>query len=246
MNRYWGDLHNHCGITYGYGSLKHALDRAKSHLDFCAVTGHAMWPDIPERNEETAFVVDFHRRGFQKLYDHWEEVRHTIAEANTEDFITFQAYEMHSSLYGDHHIVTPDDSLPLIYRDSPAQLLHDSGCDGITIAHHIGYTPGYRGINWDLYNPAVTPLIEVCSKHGCGMSETAPYPYYHNMGPREPLHRIRRFEKRISFWFCRFYRSSRRLSRILWRWKIGCSGRIKDQICNLGWTEKQKNLCSNR
>ena len=109
MNRYWGDLHNHCGITYGYGSLKHALDRAKSHLDFCAVTGHAMWPDIPERNEETAFVVDFHRRGFQKLYDHWEEVRHTIAEANTEDFITFQAYEMHSSLYGDHHIVTPDD-----------------------------------------------------------------------------------------------------------------------------------------
>lgn len=80
---------------YGYGSLKHALDRAKSHLDFCAVTGHAMWPDIPERNEETAFVVDFHRRGFQKLYDHWEEVRHTIAEANTEDFITFQAYEMH-------------------------------------------------------------------------------------------------------------------------------------------------------
>lgn len=47
MNRYWGDLHNHCGITYGYGSLKHALDRAKSHLDFCAVTGHAMWPDIP-------------------------------------------------------------------------------------------------------------------------------------------------------------------------------------------------------
>lgn len=145
MNRYWGDLHNHCGITYGYGSLKHALDRAKSHLDFCAVTGHAMWPDIPERNEETAFVVDFHRRGFQKLYDHWEEVRHTIAEANTEDFITFQAYEMHSSLYGDHHIVTPDDSLPLIYRDSPAQLLHDSGCDGITVAHHIGYTPGYRG-----------------------------------------------------------------------------------------------------
>ncbi|MFR9028430.1 MAG: DUF3604 domain-containing protein [Clostridium sp.] len=109
----------------------------------------------------------------------------TIAEANTEDFITFQAYEMHSSLYGDHHIVTPDDSLPLIYRDSPAQLLHDSGCDGITVAHHIGYTPGYRGINWDLYDPAVTPLIEVCSKHGCGMSETAPYPYYHNMGPRD-------------------------------------------------------------
>ena len=42
-----------------------------------------------------------------------------------------------------------------------------------------------RDSNWDLYDPAVTPLIEVCSKHGCGMSETAPYPYYHNMGPRD-------------------------------------------------------------
>lgn len=185
MNRYWGDIHNHCGITYGYGSLENALRRAKSHLDFCAVTGHAMWPDMPERNEDTAFVVDFHRRGFQKLQDHWEEVRNAIAAANTDDFVTFQAYEMHSSLYGDHHIVTPDDSLPLLYRDSPERLSHDSGCDSIMIAHHIGYTLGYRGMNWDLYDPSVTPLIEVCSKHGCGMSETAPYPYYHNMGPRD-------------------------------------------------------------
>ena len=185
MNRYWGDIHNHCGITYGYGSLKHALKCAKSHLDFCAVTGHAMWPDMPKKNEDTAFVVDFHRRGFQKLQDNWEEVRNVIARANTEEFVTFQAYEMHSSLYGDHHIVTPDDTLPLIYRDSPEKLRYDSGCDSIMVAHHIGYTPGYRGINWDLYDSSVTPLIEVCSKHGCGMSEIAPYPYYHNMGPRD-------------------------------------------------------------
>ena len=27
--------------------------------------------------------------------------------------------------------------------------------------------------------------MEVCSKHGCAMSETAPYPYYHDMGPRD-------------------------------------------------------------
>lgn len=185
MNRYWGDIHNHCNITYGYGSLEHALKRAKAHLDFCAITGHAMWPDIYERNEETAFVVDFHERGFKKLLDHWEEVRKTIADANDEEFVTFQAYEMHSSEYGDHHIVTPDDQLPLIYRDSPSELLHDSGCDGITVAHHIGYTPGYRGINWDKFDERVTPLIEVCSKHGCAMSETAAGPYYHNMGPRD-------------------------------------------------------------
>lgn len=185
MKLFWGDLHNHCGITYGYGSLLHALNCARNHLDFCAVTGHAMWPDMYDRTEDTAFVVDFHKRGFQKLQDHWEEVRQTMAAANGEGFVTFQAYEMHSTKYGDHHIVTPDDALSLIYRDSPAQLQADCGCDAITIAHHIGYTPGYRGIDWDLYQESVTPLIEVCSKHGCAMSETAAYPYYHNMGPRD-------------------------------------------------------------
>lgn len=185
MKLLWGDIHNHCGISYGYGSLKNALDRARSHLDFCAVTGHAMWPDIPARTPETAFVVDFHQAGFRKLREHWDTVEQTIARANDQGLVTFQAYEMHSSAYGDHHIVSPDDRLPLIYRDSPAELMRDVGVPALTVCHHIGYTPGYRGINWDKYDETITPLIEVCSKHGCAMSETAPYPYYHNMGPRD-------------------------------------------------------------
>lgn len=185
MNIYWGDIHNHCGITYGFGSQKNALARAAAHLDFCAVTGHAMWPDIYARNEETAFTIDFHHEGFRKLRENWEQVRAEIAAANSQGLVTFQAYEMHSSRYGDHHIVSPDDSLPLIYRDSPAELLRDAGVRAITVAHHIGYTPGYRGISWDEHDDAITPLIEVCSKHGCAMSETAAFPYYHNMGPRD-------------------------------------------------------------
>lgn len=185
MNIYWGDIHNHCGITYGYGSLQNALAAAANHLDFCAITGHAMWPDMHERTEDTAFVVDFHNRGFQKLRDHWPEVNGAMAAANSDRLVTFQAYEMHSSHYGDHHLVSPDDALPLIYRDSPRELKEDCGCRSLTVAHHIGYTPGYRGINWDEYDETVTPLVEVCSKHGCAMSETAAYPYYHNMGPRD-------------------------------------------------------------
>lgn len=185
MHIYWGDIHNHCGITYGYGSQKNALLRAADHLDFCAITGHAMWPDIVRRNEQTAFTIDFHRVGFKKLHDHWEEVRAEIAAANSENLVTFQAYEMHSGQYGDHHIVSPDDHLPLIYRRSPAELKRDAGVPAITVAHHIGYPPEYRGISWDRYDETVTPLVEVCSKHGCAMSETAPFPYYHNMGPRD-------------------------------------------------------------
>lgn len=185
MKLLWGDIHNHCGITYGFGSQTNALKRGAGQLDFCAITGHAMWPDMYEKNQDTAFIVDFHQQGFQKLTDHWEAVRAEVAKANGPDFVTFQAYEMHSSLYGDHHLVSPDDTLPLLYRDSPKALKKAVGVPALTVAHHIGYTPGYRGINWDLYDESVTPLVEVLSKHGCAMNETAPFPYYHDMGPRD-------------------------------------------------------------
>ena len=110
----WGDLHNHCGITYGFGSLQNALKIARSHLDFCCITGHAMWPDIYARTPETEFIVDFHREGFKKLLDHWDEIRAEMARQNDGGLVTFQSYEMHSSLYGDHHIISPDDTFPLI------------------------------------------------------------------------------------------------------------------------------------
>ncbi|MDI9469185.1 MAG: hypothetical protein QM296_03170 [Bacillota bacterium] len=181
----WGDLHNHCGITYGFGSLSNALKIARSHLDFCCITGHAMWPDIYERTPETAFIVDFHHEGFKKLSDHWDEIRQEISRQNDGGLVTFQSYEIHSSRYGDHHIISPDDRLPLIYRDSPGELVADCGVPAIAVPHHIGYTPGYRGINWDLYDQDISPCVEVYSKHGCAMSETAPYPYYHDMGPRD-------------------------------------------------------------
>ena len=43
---FWGDLHSHCAISYGEGSLENAIKRASQQLDFCSVTGHAFWPDI--------------------------------------------------------------------------------------------------------------------------------------------------------------------------------------------------------
>ncbi|MEG0834664.1 MAG: DUF3604 domain-containing protein [Oscillospiraceae bacterium] len=181
----WGDLHNHCGITYGFGSLENALKIARSHLDFCSITGHAMWPDMYPRTEETKFIVDFHNSGFEKLRNNWESIRAEIARQNSNELVTFQGYEMHSSKYGDHHFISPDDDFPLIYRNSPAELVKDCKVRAIAIPHHIGYTPGYRGINWDLFEQSISPCVEVVSKHGCAMSENSPYPYYHDMGPRD-------------------------------------------------------------
>lgn len=190
MELFWGDLHNHCGISYGFGSLENALEDARTHLDFCCVTGHAMWPDMYERVPETMFVVDFHKRGFEKLKKGWDEVRRMVNAYNDERLVTFQSYEMHSSKYGDCHFVSPDEAFPLIYRDSPAEIIRDCGCRAIAVPHHIGYTPGYRGISWELFDERISPVVEVYSKHGCAMREDGPFPYYHDMGPLDPRNTV--------------------------------------------------------
>ena len=34
LSAYYGDLHNHCAISYGHGSLEEALRNARAQLDF--------------------------------------------------------------------------------------------------------------------------------------------------------------------------------------------------------------------
>jgi len=193
MKLYWGDLHNHCDISYGYGSLENALQRAREHLDFCAVTGHAMWPDMPAPRPELEYLISYHLRGFAKLAAHWDEVRTTIERANKPgQFVTLQSYEIHSGAFGDHHILSPDGELPLLEAESPHALVQAlAPRPVIAVPHHIAYVPGYRGINWATFDPAISPVIEVYSKHGCSMSDTADYPFLHTMGPRDGRNTVR-------------------------------------------------------
>ncbi len=44
-----------------------ALLNAREQLDFCSVTGHALWPDMPPRDDAIGYIVDFHREGFARL-----------------------------------------------------------------------------------------------------------------------------------------------------------------------------------
>ncbi|MCS7464148.1 DUF3604 domain-containing protein [Paenibacillus doosanensis] len=187
MPLYWGDLHNHCGISYGFGGLENALRAARGQLDFVAIIGHASWYDMPARTEGLEYLVDFHKEGFAKLKGHWDQVRETVKSFNVPgEFVTFQGYEAHSSQYGDHHFVSPDDDLPLGEGESPAAIVRKLAPRRvIAVPHHVGYTPGYRGGNWDSFDPAISPIVEVYSKHGSGMSDQGLYPYYHDMGPRD-------------------------------------------------------------
>ena len=185
MKLFWGDLHNHCGITYGSGSLKNALKIARFHLDFCSVTPHAFWPDMPDRNEDTAYIIDFHLKGFEKIRNNWNSYVAAMEEANgAGNFTAFFSFEMHSCKWGDHTFVSPDRNLRITSNeDSPESVIKANNVPMIAIPHHIGYTPGYRGINWDGFDSRYSPVIEVISKHGCAMHDYSGYPYYHDMGP---------------------------------------------------------------
>lgn len=187
MRIFFGDVHNHCAISYGFGSLDQALEIARCHLDFVAITGHALWPDMYEPNPDTAFIVGFHREGFRKLREHWEEINARVEAASRDSLVTLFSYEMHSRAFGDYHFLSPDPAMPLLEGESPAAIvaaLAATGVEAIAIPHHIGYVSDYRGISWPCFDRDLSPFVEVYSKHGCSMRETAPWPYYHDMGPR--------------------------------------------------------------
>jgi len=183
---FWGDLHCHCGISYGYGSLDRALRLAREHLDFCSVTGHAFWPDIPTDRDRYGYIIDFHHRGFARLQSLWSEVLHTVADYHEPGrFVPFLSYEWHSFRFGDHNVYFPGDQGELLTGETLGQLTEALAPFGaLVIPHHIGYGPSYRGIDWEAFDQRRSPVVEVFSGHGCSESDGAPYPMYHVMGPR--------------------------------------------------------------
>ena len=184
---YWGDLHCHTNASYGHGSPEAALLRARGQLDFCSVTGHAFWPDMLGDKPVPPPIVAYHQAGFAKLAAGWERLLALQAQATVPgELIVFPSYEWHSLTYGDHNVYGPGPELPLQgAADLPAlrDAVRDRG--GLVIPHHIGYAAGYRGIDWRHYREELSPFVEIFSLHGCSVSDDAPYPMLHDMGPRD-------------------------------------------------------------
>jgi hypothetical protein len=184
---YWGDLHSHCSISYGHGTVAQALARAQQQLDFCSVTGHAFWPDMPTDRSVYAEIIDYHREGFARLARNWDQLLIQQVDASEDGrFVVLPSYEWHSCQFGDHNVYAPGPELAL--QDAPdlPTLREWAGRNNsLLIPHHIGYKAGYRGINWRHFNADRSPFVEIFSLHGCSESETAPYPMLHDMGPRD-------------------------------------------------------------
>lgn len=190
MNTFWGDLHNHCAISYGKGTPQLALDNARRHLDFCSITGHAFWPDMPKDMDlNTPFDFEgIHLGGFAKLKRYWPSLLEDLKAADRPgSFVTLPSYEWHSIACGDYNCYAPEFDLKLM--DAPdvctlAERLRHAIREFILLPHHCGYVQGHRGTNWELFDESVSPIVEIYSNHGCCESEDAPFSYYHSMGPR--------------------------------------------------------------
>lgn len=189
---YLGDLHNHCDISYGHGSLAKAIAFAQQQLDFFTITGHFAWPDMDSGIQPVPpKVQEYHRSGFAKLRKRWPEYQNAMKQSSESGIVPFASYEFHSFELGDYTIIVKDleQSLPVDPEGEDKRLevlieTNDPSKSGlICMPHHIGYKTGFRGINWDRYREHSSPLVEIMSMHGASESEYAQPAYLHTMGP---------------------------------------------------------------
>jgi len=192
LETFFGDLHNHCGLSYGHGTLEEALANAREQLDFASVTGHAHWPDMPPPDPRIQYIIDFHKAGFARLKAGWHRYLETLRQANSEgSFVLFPSFEVHFSATGDRTILYRDLAGEILYPTDLADLhrrlraLAAQGHPAIAFPHHLAYRRGARGIDWQTFDPEFAPVVEIISMHGCSEGNENPRPFLHSMGPSD-------------------------------------------------------------
>ena len=190
LKLYYGDIHNHCGLSYGKGSLDEALHNARLQLDFASVTLHGHWDDMPKGDPRLDYLVDYHQVGFARASAAWGDYLSAMDAANSAgEFVTFPSFEWHSMRYGDHCVYFRDSATPQIFHvahleDLRARLRRHPH-PSLLIPHHIGYRQGFRGINWNSFSSELSPVVEIMSFHGAAEATDAEPAYLHAMGPRD-------------------------------------------------------------
>jgi len=197
LNVYFGDIHNHCNLSYGHGTLANALYNAQLQLDFASITVHAVWPDLPTDDPKLEYLIDYHEQGFIRAKANWAGYLEAIEEHNRAGkFVTFPSFEWHSIQYGDHCVYYKQvgDNPIIDAPDLPSlrESLRNINTSSFLIPHHIGYKQGSRGINWKTFSDEMSPVAEIFSFHGLSEASEGPYPYLHSMGPRHD-HRTAQF-----------------------------------------------------
>jgi hypothetical protein len=166
----WGEFHKHVtGHRADLGELDDVLGYAREHLDVVAVLAY---PFEYHRRGEGDGVSD-ESIGNRPQFERWWG-RVTDASARHNDpgaFVTFPAYEWHGdrSRWGDHNVVYREEGPPLDDARDLADLyanLSEGDVPALALPHHTGYAVGRRGKDWDCFDAALSPVMEVYSGHG--------------------------------------------------------------------------------
>ena len=147
LKYFWGDLHNHCNITYGHGDMRSAFEAAKGQLDFVSVTPHAMWPDIPGADDpRLKWVIDYHTGAFKRLREGgYEKYVAMTNEYNKEgEFLAFVGYEAHSMEHGDHLALNTVGPSIEDWKQKAR-----GGLENIYYHSRMGYRTGLSRIYWN-------------------------------------------------------------------------------------------------
>ena len=188
---YYGDIHNHCNLSYGLGSLDEALHNARLQLDFASVTLHGTWGRHAAGRSASWLPCRLSSAGLRAgARPPWGEYLQATDSANQPgQFVTFPSFEWHSMRYGDHCIYFRDVATPEIFHVAHIEQLRERlrrhPHPSYLIPHHIGYKQGFRGINWDAFTSELSPVVEIMSFHGASEHSEAAPEYLHAMGPRD-------------------------------------------------------------
>ena len=171
LNLYWGELHNHNELGYAQGSLERSYEIARSHLDFYAFTPHGLHADggVPD--------------GYPVVVANWERIRRAASENNRPgEFTCFPAYEWHSSAWGHLHVLSAEDMESMYCARNLADLQdHFRNRQAILVPHHTAYE---RGVDWEGFDEALSPVVEIFSEHGSSERDSGLYPMLgHSGGP---------------------------------------------------------------
>ena len=67
LQLYYGDIHNHCNLSYGQGQRwTRRCTTPRLQLDFASVTLHGTWDDMPQDDPRLAYLINYHRQGFER------------------------------------------------------------------------------------------------------------------------------------------------------------------------------------
>jgi hypothetical protein len=192
VDLYWGEFHKH--MTGPGADLDHVdetIEYGAQHLDVQAVLVYPFkWYRKGREGGIREETMGPDPSGDDDFADWWEQIQAAADRHNDPGtFVTFPAYEWHGNRtrWGDHNVLFPETG----HEIRPAESLPDlyeyvAEAEGLALPHHTGYEVGNRGADWDVFDPDLSPVMEVYSSHGSseGVGTAVAMEANTSMGPR--------------------------------------------------------------